>query len=71
MKLDSPVLVTGARGYIAGWIIHRLFEKGTTVPAAVREPGNTDRSFHVQSLFQVIDEAPAVLTFNKQSSGEE
>jgi NAD(P)-dependent dehydrogenase (short-subunit alcohol dehydrogenase family) len=32
------VLVTGASGYIAGWIIRYLLEEGYTVHATVRDP---------------------------------
>src|ERR1700752_1817042 len=34
----APVLVTGASGYIAGWIIKYLLEEGRTVHATVRDP---------------------------------
>jgi uncharacterized protein YbjT (DUF2867 family) len=27
----KPVLVTGATGYVAGWIVKRLLEEGVTV----------------------------------------
>ena len=37
---SAPVLVTGATGYVAGWIVKRLLEAGATVHAAVREPAN-------------------------------
>ena len=30
----KPVLVTGATGYIAGWIVKRLLDDGITVHAA-------------------------------------
>ena len=35
---STPVLVTGATGYVAGWIVKRLLEAGVTVHAAVRDP---------------------------------
>lgn len=35
---DKPVLVTGATGYVAGWLVKRLLEAGLTVHAAVRDP---------------------------------
>ena len=38
-KIDnnSPVLVTGATGYLAGWIVKNLLESGITVHAAIRD----------------------------------
>ena len=32
------VMVTGASGYIAGWIVKYLLEAGHTVHATVRDP---------------------------------
>ncbi len=34
----TPVLVTGASGYVAGWIVKDLLEAGVTVHGAVRDP---------------------------------
>ena len=36
LKIDtsSPVMITGATGYVAGWIIKGLLENGVTVHAA-------------------------------------
>ncbi len=34
----SPVLVTGASGYVAGWIVKHLLDAGVTVHGAVRDP---------------------------------
>lgn len=35
-----PVMVTGASGYIANWIVRYLLEQGCTVHGTVRDPGN-------------------------------
>ena len=35
---NKPVLVTGATGYVAGWIVKGLLEAGATVHATVRNP---------------------------------
>lgn len=35
-----PIMVTGASGYIANWIVKILLEKGYTVHATVRDPNN-------------------------------
>ena len=40
---DSPILVTGASGYIAGHVVKQLLEHGNTVHAAVRNPQNTEK----------------------------
>ncbi|MEI7664023.1 MAG: aldehyde reductase [Bacteroidota bacterium] len=37
---SKPVMVTGATGYVAGWIIKKLLDEGITVHATVRNPGN-------------------------------
>ena len=39
----SPVLVTGATGYVAGWIVKKLLEKGVVVHDAVRNPDNKEK----------------------------
>ena len=40
MKIDTnlPVLVTGASGYVAGWIVKELLTSGVTIHATVRDP---------------------------------
>ena len=38
----KPVMVTGATGYVAGWLVKKLLEKGITVHATVRNPGNRE-----------------------------
>src|SRR6056297_1676604 len=46
----KPVLVTGATGYVAGWVVKRLLEEGITVHAAVREPQNKEKTAHLVNL---------------------
>lgn len=46
----SPVLVTGATGYVAGWLVKRLVEEGVTVHAAVRDPENAEKIAHLKAL---------------------
>jgi len=52
MQIDKtkPVLVTGATGYVAGWLVKRLLEEGITVHAAVRNPENKTKLAHLDEL---------------------
>jgi len=45
-----PVLVTGASGYIASWIVKKLLAEGITVHATVRDPANAEKVGHLTSL---------------------
>jgi dihydroflavonol-4-reductase len=47
---NRPVLVTGASGYVAGWLVKRLLDEGLTVHAAVRDPKQTDKVQHLRDL---------------------
>ena len=57
---SAPVLVTGATGYIAGWLTKRLLEEGFTVHAAVRNPGMANRMAHVERMSR---ELPGTIQF--------
>ena len=46
----APVLVTGASGYIAGWIVKDLLDEGRTVHATVRDPAKPASVAHLQAL---------------------
>ncbi|MDO5619140.1 NAD-dependent epimerase/dehydratase family protein [Kocuria sp.] len=46
----EPVLVTGATGYVAGWIIKGLLEAGVTVHATVRDSSKAKRLAHLNSI---------------------
>ncbi|MDW6093026.1 NAD-dependent epimerase/dehydratase family protein [Vibrio rhizosphaerae] len=46
----SPVLVTGATGYVAGWLIKRLLESGVTVHATVRNVQDQDKLKHLNRI---------------------
>ncbi|MGB3465301.1 MAG: NAD-dependent epimerase/dehydratase family protein [Cyclobacteriaceae bacterium] len=46
----APVLVTGATGYVAGWLVKKLLSEGITVHAAVRDPDNKDKTKHLDEL---------------------
>ena len=51
-KIDKtkPVLVTGATGYVAGWLVKKLLEEGITVHAAVRDPDKKEKTAHLDQL---------------------
>lgn len=64
MNIDQskPILVTGASGYIASWIIKKLLQKGCTVRGTVRNKDNKERYQHLVDLtkktsgkFEVIE----------------
>lgn len=46
----KPVLVTGATGYVASWLVKRLLEEGLTVHAAVRNPDNKEKLVHLDKM---------------------
>lgn len=50
IDLSKPVLVTGASGYVAGWLIKGLLDKGLTVHATVRNVLNPKSTAHLQKL---------------------
>ena len=45
---SKPVLVTGANGYVASWLVQRLLDDGITVHAAVRNPDNDAKVGHLK-----------------------
>jgi len=46
----KPVLVTGANGYVASWLVKRLLEEGLTVHAAVRDPDDEKKIEHLRKI---------------------
>ena len=61
MNIDrsTPVLVTGANGYIASWLVKYLLEDGIDVHATVRDPSNDTKVGHLK---QIAKDAPGTLT---------
>ena len=57
---SAPVLVTGATGYVAGWLVSRLLDEGFTVHAAVRDPSNANKTGPLQAL---ADSKPGTIKF--------
>ena len=59
---DAPVLVTGASGYVASWIVRYLLEDGCTVRATVRNP---DKKTGLEHLHALADQHPGKLTLHR------
>lgn len=47
---SKPVMVTGATGYVAGWLVKKLLEEGLTVHAAVRNPDRHEKLKHLNEI---------------------
>ncbi len=50
MTTTAPILVTGATGYIAGWVIKQLLEQGYTVHATVRDLTKSSSFQHLEQI---------------------
>ena len=60
MDTSSPVMITGATGYVAGWIVKNLLEAGVTVHAPVRDPNNAEK---VRYLNALAENAPGSIRY--------
>lgn len=58
----APVLVTGATGYVAGWLVRELLEAGATVHAAIRAPDDAAKTAPLQAM---ADATPGTIRFFK------
>ncbi len=58
----TPVMVTGATGYVAGWLVKKLLDKGHIVHAAVRDPENEEKLHYLTAL---ADHAPGSIRYFK------
>ncbi len=47
---NAPVLVTGATGYVAGWIVKKLLEDGVHVRASVRDKSKPGKFEHLTKI---------------------
>ena len=56
----APVLVTGATGYVAGWLVKKLLDEGHTVHAAVRDPGSKEK---LRFLNEIAPDAPGSIRY--------
>lgn len=59
---SKPVLVTGATGYVAGWLVRKLLDEGITVHAAVRDPNNSEK---LKYLNAIAERAPGAIRYFK------
>jgi nucleoside-diphosphate-sugar epimerase len=60
IEKDAPVMVTGATGFVAGWIVKALLDKGLTVHAPIR---NSNDPAKTRYLRQLADGAPGDIRF--------
>jgi len=51
----APVMVTGATGYVAGWLVKELLEAGLTVHAPVRNPNSKEKLKYLNELAEKYD----------------
>ena len=59
---NTPVMITGATGYVAGWIVKKLLDEGLAVHAPVRDPENAEK---LKYLNEIAEKAPGTLKFFK------
>lgn len=59
---SSPVMISGATGFVAGHIVKRLLEAGVTVHAAVRDPAREDK---LKYLNEIADNSPGEIKYFK------
>lgn len=59
---NKPVMVTGATGYVAGWLVKKLLYEGSTVHAAVRNPDAKDK---LKFLDQLAENSPGSIKYFK------
>lgn len=62
LKSDHPVMVTGANGYVASWLVKLLLDEGNTVHATVRNPDDKAKVGHLE---KIADSSPGSLVFFK------
>jgi len=58
----KTAMITGATGYVAGWIVKRLLNEGYTVHAPVRDPENSEKLKYLNTL---AENAPGGIRYFK------
>ena len=51
----KPILVTGANGYVASWLVKKLLDEGLTVHAAGRNIENEEKFIHLKEMANGTD----------------
>lgn len=49
---SKPIMVTGANGYVASWIVKKLLQSGHTVHAVIRNPKDKSKTAHLIKLLE-------------------
>ena len=65
---SKPVMITGATGYVAGWIVKGLLDAGVTVHAPVRSPDDPEKTSH---LLELAEASPGQIKFFRADLLEE
>ncbi|MDA3945045.1 MAG: aldehyde reductase [Bacteroidetes bacterium] len=60
--VSKTVMVTGATGYVAGWLVKKLLDEAYTVHATVRDPGDKQK---LQYLDALAEKAPGSIRYFK------
>lgn len=47
---QKPVMITGATGYVAGWVVRRFLEEGYTVHAPIRNPDHKEKTKYLDEM---------------------
>ncbi|WP_287909671.1 aldehyde reductase [Acinetobacter sp.] len=68
-NLSAPILVTGATGYIASWVIKKLLEQGYTVHATVRDLNKKQSFAHLEKIAQQTPGALKLFKANLLENG--
>lgn len=62
IDIKAPVMITGATGFVAGWVVSRLLQNGHTVHAPIRSPENPGKTKY---LDQLADKFPGNIKYFK------
>ena len=46
----KPIMVTGATGYVAGWLVKKLLEEGCTIHAPIRNKEKLEKHAHLDII---------------------
>lgn len=59
-KKNHPIMVTGATGFVAGWIVKDLIEAGFTVHAPIRKASDPEKTKYLR---QIAESGPGTIKF--------